>query len=184
MGLRLKFNLVLLVVFALGLGVTGWISYDLLHKNAREEVLRNAGVMMEAALSMRGYTNAQIRPLVPYNDAVFHPQSVPAYSATEIMNATTAAIHHGIAAAASLLNALTGSCAIHFRSRAVRADSRGKAQRKCLTRRATPDSYHCNRRSLNSLVLQSKNSDRLPGWYRRFAQWHKGTAKDNGGYMR
>src|SRR5262245_8200348 len=87
MGLRLKFNLVLLVVFALGLGVTGWLSYDLLHRNAREEVLRNAGVMMEAALSMRGYTVSQIRPLVPFNDAVFHPQSVPAYSATEIMNA-------------------------------------------------------------------------------------------------
>ena len=87
MGLRLKFNLVLLVVFALGLGVTGWLSYDLLHRNARDEVLRNAGVMMEAALSMRGYTNTQIRPLIPYSDTVFHPQSVPAYSATEIMNA-------------------------------------------------------------------------------------------------
>jgi len=87
MGLRLKFNLVLLVMFALGLGVTGYISYDLLHKNAREEVLRNAGVMMEAALSMRGYTNTQVRPLIPYSEDVFHPQSVPAYSATEIMNA-------------------------------------------------------------------------------------------------
>ena len=86
MGLRLKFNLVLLVVFALGLGVTGWISYDLLHRNAQDEVLRNAGVMMEAALSMRGYTNTQIRPLIPFNDEVFHPQSVPAYSATEIMS--------------------------------------------------------------------------------------------------
>jgi HAMP domain-containing protein len=85
MGLRLKFNLVLLLVFAIGLGVTGYISYDLLHRNARDEVLRNAGVMMEAALSMRGYTNTQIRPLIPYSEEVFHPQSVPAYSATEIM---------------------------------------------------------------------------------------------------
>ncbi|MGH8700248.1 MAG: Tll0287-like domain-containing protein, partial [Burkholderiales bacterium] len=87
MGLRLKFNLVLLVVFLLGLGVTGYISYDLLHQNARVEVLRNAGVMMEAALSMRGYTNTQVRPLIPYSEEVFHPQSVPAYSATEIMAA-------------------------------------------------------------------------------------------------
>ncbi len=86
MGLRLKFNLVLLVVFALGLGVSGYVSYDLLHKNAREEVLRNAGVMMEAALSMRSYTVGQIRPLLPYDPEKFHPQSVPAYSATEIMN--------------------------------------------------------------------------------------------------
>ena len=86
MGLRLKFNLVLLVVFALGLAVTGYVSYDLLHRNARDEVLRNAGVMMEAALSMRGYTVSQIRPLLPYDPEKFHPQSVPAYSATEIMN--------------------------------------------------------------------------------------------------
>ena len=86
MGLRLKFNLVLLVVFALGLAVTGYVSYDLLHRNARDEVLRNAGVMLEAALSMRGYTVSQIRPLLPYDPEKFHPQSVPAYSATEIMN--------------------------------------------------------------------------------------------------
>ena len=86
MGLRLKFNLVLLLVFALGLGVTGYISYDLLHKNAREEVLRSAGVMMEAALSMRGYTIGQVRPLLPYDEEKFHPQSVPAYAATEIMS--------------------------------------------------------------------------------------------------
>ena len=71
MGLRLKFNLVLLLVFALGLGVTGFISHELLHRNARDEVLRNAGVMMEAALSMRGYTNTQIRPLIPYDNEVF-----------------------------------------------------------------------------------------------------------------
>ena len=38
------------------------MSYELLHKNARDEVLRNAGVMMEAALSMRGYTVGQVRP--------------------------------------------------------------------------------------------------------------------------
>src|SRR5262245_31499778 len=86
MGLRLKFNLVLLVVFLLGLGVTGYISYDLLHKNAREEVLRNAGVMMEAALSMRGYTVGEVRPLLPYDPETFHRQSVPAYAATAIMN--------------------------------------------------------------------------------------------------
>ena len=86
MGLRLKFNLVILVVFLLGLGVTGYISYDLLHKNARDEVVRNAGVMMEAALSMRGYTVAQVRPLLPYDPDTFHPQSVPAYAATAIMD--------------------------------------------------------------------------------------------------
>ncbi len=88
MGLRLKFNIVLVAVFALGLGVTGYVSYDLLHRNARDEVLRSAGVMMEAALSMRSYTVGQITPHLSYKlTQEFLPQSVPAYAATEIMNA-------------------------------------------------------------------------------------------------
>jgi methyl-accepting chemotaxis protein len=85
MGLRLKFNLVMLAVFVIGLGVTGYLSYELLHRNARDEVLRNAGVMMEAALSMRGYTVGKVRPLLPYDPDKFLPESVPAFAATEIM---------------------------------------------------------------------------------------------------
>ena len=86
MGLRLKFNLVLLFVFALGLAVSGYVSYDLLHRNARDEVLRNAGVMMEAALSMRQYTVSQVRDKLVQKEDEFLPQSVPAFAATEIMN--------------------------------------------------------------------------------------------------
>jgi HAMP domain-containing protein len=86
MGLRLKFNLVLLAVFVGGLGVTGYVSYELLHKNARDEVLRAAGVMMEASLSMRHYTVSQVRPNLVASPDKFLPQSVPAFGATEIMN--------------------------------------------------------------------------------------------------
>jgi len=86
MGLRLKFNLVLFFVFMLGLGVSGYVSYDLLHKTARDEVLRNAGVMMEAALSMRQYTVSQVRDKLVQKEDEFLPQSVPAFAATEIMN--------------------------------------------------------------------------------------------------
>jgi HAMP domain-containing protein len=85
MGLRLKFNLVLLAVFVTGLAVTGYVSYELLHRNAREEVLRNAGVMMEAALSMRSYTVGQVRPNLAVDPDKFLPQSVPAFGATAIM---------------------------------------------------------------------------------------------------
>ena len=51
-----------------------------------EEVLRTAGVMMEAALSMRSYTVGQVRPHLRVVEDEFLPQSVPAYGATEIMN--------------------------------------------------------------------------------------------------
>jgi len=86
MGLRLKFNLVLLCVFLVGLGVAGWISRDLLIRNARDEVARNASLMMEAALAVRGYTINQIRPHLEMQlMREFLPQSVPAFAAAETM---------------------------------------------------------------------------------------------------
>lgn len=87
MGLRMKFNLVLVAIFLLGFGVTGWISYGLLQSNARDEVLRNAGLMMETAIAIRGYTVSQVRPHLEMQLLrEFLPQSVPAYAATETIN--------------------------------------------------------------------------------------------------
>jgi HAMP domain-containing protein len=88
MGLRLKFNIVLTLVFAAGMAVSAAVSYRLLQYNAKEEVLRSAGLMMEAALSIRGYTVQQVKPHLEAQLAeTFLPQSVPAYSAAEIFNA-------------------------------------------------------------------------------------------------
>ena len=85
MRLRLKFNLVLIVVFAIGFVAAGLISHRLLQENAREEVLKSAGLIMESALSVRKYTVEQIRPRLEQLPAdVFHPQTVPAYAATEV----------------------------------------------------------------------------------------------------
>ncbi|MCC6534934.1 MAG: DUF3365 domain-containing protein [Burkholderiales bacterium] len=87
MGLRLKFNLVLLSVFALGIAVSGVISWNLLHGNARDEVVRNAELLMETALAVRGYTVAQVKPHLDEQLAqIFLPQTVPAYAATETLN--------------------------------------------------------------------------------------------------
>ena len=85
MGLRLKFNIVLVLVFVPGLVVSSYVSHALLQSNAREEVLHTAGVMMEAAMSMRNYTASQVHPNLRPMDREFLPQSVPAYAATEIM---------------------------------------------------------------------------------------------------
>lgn len=84
MGLRLKFNLVLVVVFLAGFAAAGFISRELLLENAREEVVRDARLMMEAAISVRTYTVEQVRPhLIKQLDEVFLPQTVPAFAATE-----------------------------------------------------------------------------------------------------
>ncbi|WP_374663178.1 DUF3365 domain-containing protein [Ramlibacter sp.] len=87
MGLRLKFNLVLIVVFLAGFAAAGWVSRQLLQENARDEVVRDARLMMEAALSVRAYTVDQIRPhLIKQMDEVFLPQTVPAFAATEAIS--------------------------------------------------------------------------------------------------
>jgi methyl-accepting chemotaxis protein len=87
MGLRLKFNLVLVIVFLAGIAAAGFVSRELLLENARDEVVRDARLMMEAAGAVRTYTVDQIRPhLIKQLDEVFLPQTVPAYSATETIN--------------------------------------------------------------------------------------------------
>jgi len=87
MGLRLKFNLVLILVFALGLAASGYVSKRILEANAQEETTRNAELMMGAALAVRGYTSKQVRPQLELQlMRVFLPQSVPSYAATEMFN--------------------------------------------------------------------------------------------------
>ncbi len=87
MKLTLKFNLVLIVVFALGLAVTGLLSYSILQKNARQEIIDRAGLMMESALAVRGYTVGEIRKLLVLQmTREFLPQSVPAYAATQVFD--------------------------------------------------------------------------------------------------
>ena len=86
MKLLLKFNLVFVLVFVLGLGATGYITRDLLQRNAQDEVLDHARLLMEKALAVRGYTSGQIAPLLETQMKYsFLPQSVPAYSATEVL---------------------------------------------------------------------------------------------------
>jgi HAMP domain-containing protein len=86
MGLRLKFNLVLIVVFLAGFAAAGVLSRQLLQDNARDEVLRNARLLMDTALAVRAYTVDQIKPhLDPRLDEVFLPQTVPAFAATETL---------------------------------------------------------------------------------------------------
>ena len=86
MKLLLKFNLVFVAVFLLGLLATGFVTRGLLQRNAQDEVLDHARLMMAKALAMRAYTDKQIAPLLEVHmETKFPPQSVPAYSATEVL---------------------------------------------------------------------------------------------------
>src|SRR5512134_2564565 len=87
MKLVVKFNLVFLFVFLIGLAAAGYVSDQLLQKNARDEIVLNARLVMEQALAARAYTSTQVGPLLQTQMKYkFLPQSVPAYSANEIFD--------------------------------------------------------------------------------------------------
>jgi protein-histidine pros-kinase len=82
MGLRAKFNLVILAASAVGFVIAAVVLNRVLIDNAREQVLQNARIMMTAANAVRKYTEQELGPLLPMErDGKFVPQSVPAYAA-------------------------------------------------------------------------------------------------------
>ena len=84
MKLIWKFNLVLGAIFVVGFAIAAFVSHSVLQANARDEVLRSARLMMEAASATRDYTDVQIKPLLETQlKYTFLPQSVSAFAATE-----------------------------------------------------------------------------------------------------
>jgi protein-histidine pros-kinase len=87
MRLLLKFNLIFILIFLAGLTASAYVSRDLLRENAQQEIVEHARLTMEKAIAVRNYTNEQIKPLLETQMLyTFLPQSVPAYSATEVLN--------------------------------------------------------------------------------------------------
>jgi HAMP domain-containing protein len=64
MGLRAKFNLVLLAALVIGLALAGTVSYRIVNDNARREVSHEAAIMITAASAIRDYTAKEIKPLL------------------------------------------------------------------------------------------------------------------------
>lgn len=88
MKLLVKFNLIFLLVFLVGLAGSTFIARDLLQRSAMEEVADRARLLMEKATVVSAYTANQIQPLLATQMKYsFLPQSVPAYSAAEVLNA-------------------------------------------------------------------------------------------------
>ena len=86
MKLLAKFNLILGLVLGAGLAIAAVVSHRFLQNDAREEVMRQARLMMEAMRSARDYTTKQIKPLLVNQQEhlrSFLPQTVPAFAATE-----------------------------------------------------------------------------------------------------
>ena len=86
MKLLVKFNLIYVLVIALGVGVCAVIARNLLQANAQQEVLDQARLLMDKANAVRAYTSGQITKLLDTQmQYEFLPQAVPSYSATEVL---------------------------------------------------------------------------------------------------
>lgn len=82
MGLRTKFNLMLLLVALVGIGLFALAATPILQSVTQDEVLQSSRIMMESAAGARKYTSEQIAPLLKADMKVtFHPQAVSAYAA-------------------------------------------------------------------------------------------------------
>jgi HAMP domain-containing protein len=86
MRLLVKFSAIFALVFGIGVAIIGGLTYRMLEDGAHAQVLAQARLMMQAMISVRKYTTAQLLPLLK-NEAdrtqTFLPQTVPGYAATE-----------------------------------------------------------------------------------------------------
>jgi protein-histidine pros-kinase len=79
-----KFNLVLIVIFAVGMGLIAHNAYNFLMEQARQTVLQQAELMSADATATKEYTDRQVSPILektPENNNYFLPQTIPFYAA-------------------------------------------------------------------------------------------------------
>jgi protein-histidine pros-kinase len=80
----LRINLALGTAFILAALLLGYVCSRLLETNARRELLREAGLMMDSAVATFAYTSEEILPLLQEPmQSTFLPQSVPFYATTQ-----------------------------------------------------------------------------------------------------
>jgi len=86
MGLRAKFNLVMIAAFATGLCVATLLAREITTDEAKRQVLNEATLIMRAGTAVRSYTQKEISPLLSEQMSVrFLPHSVPSWSAHTVL---------------------------------------------------------------------------------------------------
>lgn len=84
MKLLTKFNLVLVLVFGLGIYLISHFAYKFLMDDARAQVLQQAQLMAASATATLKYTDEEVSPVLektPQHNADFLPQTIPFYAA-------------------------------------------------------------------------------------------------------
>jgi protein-histidine pros-kinase len=86
MGLKTKFNLMMLAAFLVGLALAAGLSWRILSDNAQREVLQQAGVITAEARGVRDYTTKEILPLLAEQSRIrFLPHTVPSWAAQTVL---------------------------------------------------------------------------------------------------
>jgi HAMP domain-containing protein len=90
MKLLVKFNILLIAVFGLGLFLIAIQAQSFLQEQAQAEVLRQAGLMVASALATRNYTEHYITPVIEKtteHTTTFLPQAIPFFASTTTFEA-------------------------------------------------------------------------------------------------
>ena len=85
--IKQKFTIILLVILIFVLSMCGFSLSAILRQNAEREIASTGLLLMETMISVRQYTNDQVKPnLEDKLETEFLPQTIPAYSATEVFD--------------------------------------------------------------------------------------------------
>ncbi|MBE3638572.1 Tll0287-like domain-containing protein [Mangrovicoccus algicola] len=87
MGLRLKYNLVLVLACLLGIAAATVLSYVFVQRSAVEDVKQNIRLLRGNALAVRSYTLNHVEPLLEDDsDILFLPETVTAFAARTVFD--------------------------------------------------------------------------------------------------
>ncbi len=89
MKLLARFNLIFMVLFAVGIALAIWLASSFLQRDTKDQVLAQAKLMMLTTSATRAYTSQQVQPKLDKlqkRDLEFLPQTVPNYAATQVFN--------------------------------------------------------------------------------------------------
>ncbi len=85
MGLRTKFNIVLLISCLIGMSLASLLSLTVARENALEEIRSEIALIRGNALAVRSYTSTGILPLLSdTTDILFQPHTVPSFAAQTV----------------------------------------------------------------------------------------------------
>jgi protein-histidine pros-kinase len=143
MKLLVKFNLVLLALFALAIAATAQVSRELLQRNARDEIFESAKLLIDSALAVRDYTSRNIAPLLETQIRYeFRPEMVSAFSAIELLKNLREAnpeYKHFVYREATLNPTNPANRAVDWESDIVSAFRNGTAKPPMFGERDTPN---------------------------------------------